>query len=59
MWLTRRANKTRDIIESNDGTVARLILRDGRPLTDEEDKAERQRLNDMLASPSDFAKHIK
>ena len=54
-----KGDRVRDIIESRDGTVARLILRDGKPLTDEQDKAERQRLNDMLANPSAFAKHVK
>ncbi len=57
--IDEKGNQTRDIIESKDGSVARLILRDGRALTDDEDKAERQRLNDMIASPSDYAKHIK
>lgn len=50
---------TRDLIESQDGSVARLILRNGRPLTEAEDKAERQRLNDMIVHPSDFARHVK
>ncbi len=54
-----KGDRVRDIIESRDGTVARLILKDGRPLTSEEDAAERDRLNDMIASPSDFAKHMK
>ena len=54
-----KGDMVRDVIESEAGSVARLILRDGRPLTEEEDKAERQRLNDMIASPSDFARHIK
>ncbi len=54
-----KGDRTRDMIESRDGTVARLILRNGIPLTEEEDKAERQRLNDMLASPAVFARHIK
>jgi hypothetical protein len=57
--VTEKGDQVRDIIESKDGTVARLILRDGKPLTEEEDHAERQRLNDMLASPSAFAKHVK
>jgi hypothetical protein len=52
-----KGDQVRDLIESRDGTVARLILRDGKPLTDEQDKAERQRLNEMLANPSAFAKH--
>jgi hypothetical protein len=57
--VDEKGDKVRDIIESKDGTVARLILRDGRPLTADEDTAERRRLNDMIASPSSFAKHIK
>lgn len=54
-----KGDYVRDVIESRDGTVARMILKDGRALTEEEDKAERQRLNDMIASPSDYAKHVK
>jgi hypothetical protein len=57
--IDEKGDQTRDLIESKDGSVARLILRDGRPLTDAEDKAEQQRLNNMIASPSDFARHIK
>ena len=34
-----------------EGKVPTLLI-DGRPLTEDEDKAERQRLNDMIASPS-------
>lgn len=54
-----KGDRVRDVIESKDGSVARMILKDGRPLTDDEDKDERKRLNDMLASPDEFAKHIK
>jgi hypothetical protein len=54
-----KGDQVRDVIESKDGSVARLILKDGHPLTDDEDKAERQRLNDMIASPSDYFKHVK
>jgi hypothetical protein len=57
--LDQKGDRDRDTIETRDGAVARLILRDGKPLTDEQDKAERQRLTDMLASPSAFAKHVK
>lgn len=56
--IDEKGDQMRDVIESKDGTVARLIMRNGRPLTDEEDQAERQRLADQLASPSAFAKHI-
>jgi hypothetical protein len=57
--LDEKGDQVRDIIECKDGTVARLILRDGRPLTADEDLAERRRLNDMIASPANFARHIK
>lgn len=57
--IDEKGDQVRDIIESKDGSVARLIFRDGKPLTEEQDKAERQRLTDMLASPSNYAKHIK
>jgi len=57
--INERGNQVRDVIESKDGTVARLILKDGKPLTPEQDKQERQRLNDMIASPAAFAKHAK
>jgi hypothetical protein len=57
--INERGDQVRDVIESKDGTVARLLLKDGKPLTPEQDKAERQRLNDMIASPTGFAKHVK
>jgi hypothetical protein len=50
---------TRDIIESRQGTVARLVARNGQPLTAQEDALERARLTEMLDSPSDFIKHHK
>lgn len=50
---------TRDVIESRQGTVARLVLRNGQPLTSEENAAELERLSDMLKSPKDFIKHHK
>lgn len=50
---------TRDTIESRDGAVARLIERDGKPITAEEDAAERKRLEDMLNAPADFLKKHK
>jgi hypothetical protein len=54
-----KGEQVRDVIESKDGTVARLILKENRPLTPEEDAAEHERLQAMLDSPSAFAKHIK
>jgi hypothetical protein len=57
--VNERGDQVRDVIESKDGTVARLILKDGKPLTAEQDKAERERLNDMIASPAAYSKHVK
>ncbi len=57
--VNERGTQVRDVIESKDGTVARLILKEGKPLTAEQDQAERQRLNDIIASPAAYAKHVK
>jgi hypothetical protein len=57
--INEKGDQVRDVVESKDGTVARLILKDGKPLSPEEDKGERQRLNDMIASPAAYAKHAK
>jgi hypothetical protein len=54
-----KGDQIRDVIESKDGTVARLIQRNGRGLTTEEDQAERERLEGVIVSPSNFFKHIK
>jgi hypothetical protein len=54
-----KGDQLRDVIESKDGSVARLIMRSGRPLTAEEDQAERDRLQAMLDSPASFARHMK
>ena len=57
--VNEKGTQVRDVIESKDGTVARLILKDGKPLTPDQDKAEQQRLNDIIASPAAYAKHVK
>ncbi|MCU1321368.1 MAG: hypothetical protein JWM43_1017 [Acidobacteriaceae bacterium] len=54
-----KGDQVRDVFESKDGTVARLILRDGRPLSTDEDKAERDRLKAMIDAPNDFLKHVR
>ena len=56
--IDRKGDQLRDEIETHDGTVARLIERDGHPLSHDEDVAERDRLNALIASPDDFFKHI-
>lgn len=57
--VDHKGDQLRDEVETHDGTVARLILRDGHPLGAEEDAAERARLNALISSPDDFFKHIR
>jgi hypothetical protein len=54
-----KGDTTRIQIESRQGDVARLIERNGHPITPTEDAAERDRLNTILTSPSDFLRHHK
>src|ERR1700759_3808575 len=46
-----KGSMVKEIIETKDGDVARLIERNGKPLPPEEEKAEVDRLNDLLAHP--------
>ncbi|MEO6802349.1 MAG: hypothetical protein ABI197_03780 [Granulicella sp.] len=57
--VDQKGDQVRDVIETKEGTVARLILRDGRPLTAEQDAAERERLSGMIDSPDLYMKHVK
>jgi hypothetical protein len=57
--IDEKGDHLRDQIETPEGSVARNIQQDGRPLTPDEDLAERDRLNALIASPSDFARHIR
>jgi hypothetical protein len=54
-----RRDELREVVESKDGTVARLLMRDGRPLTAEEDQAERDRLTGLLDHPAEFQRHVR
>ncbi len=54
-----KGDTTREVIESRDGTVARLVQRNGQPLTASEDRAEQQRLQEVLRSPADFIRRHK
>ena len=57
--VDEKGDQLRDQIETRDGSVARLIGRNGRPITPEEDAAERDRLKDLLDSPAMFARHVE
>lgn len=52
-----KGDTTREVIESRDGNVARMVQRNGSALTGEEDAAERDRLNEILQSPEVFLRH--
>jgi hypothetical protein len=54
-----KGDQVRDQIETPEGTVSRLIRRDGRALTPQEDSDERSRLNALASSPATFARHIR
>jgi len=62
-YLSRRVDErgdlVRDTIEAREGAVARLVSKEGRALTKEENEAECARLNATLEDPSGFLKHHK
>jgi len=57
--VDEKGDKVRDLIETPEGSVARLIEQDGKPLTPEQDAGERARLNDLISSPETFARHSR
>ena len=54
-----KGDQVREVIESKDGTVARVVKRGDRPLTPQEDAEEQSRLREMLDSPDAFRKHVQ
>jgi hypothetical protein len=54
-----KGDTLREIVETRDGTVARLIQRNGQPLTAADDAGERDRLNAEIADPDAFYRHHK
>lgn len=57
--VNQKGDRIRDVVESKDGSIARTLMEGGKPLSPEADEAERQRLQNLSASASDFAKHVK
>ncbi len=49
--IDSRSDTTRDVIETNDGDVSRLVAIDGRPLSAEANQAELNWLNDLATHP--------
>lgn len=59
-WIERRSQKgtrTEDQVETAEGPVTRLALSNGRPLSVEDQQAEESRLNRLLTSPAEQARH--
>lgn len=54
-----KGDQLREVMESKDGTVARVVRRGDRSLTADEDASERARLQEMLDSPEAFRKHVQ
>jgi hypothetical protein len=54
-----KGDQVRDVVESKDGSVARVMLRDAHAVSSDQDAEERQRLQEMLDSPRAFEKHIE
>ncbi len=52
--VDNKGDVVREVIESREGNIARLIGRNAAPLSPEENGAERERLEGILASPGDF-----
>lgn len=55
--VDRKGEVVREEIDTPQGTVARTILRGGQPLTADEDRDERNRLQAILNNPDDWLKH--
>ena len=49
--ITPRLSTTKELVETNDGLVARLIAVNGEPLSDSAEKKEQQRLDELLRDP--------
>ncbi len=54
-----KGETVREVIESKEGSVARLLERNGQPLTADENEAEKARLQAILDSPDAFLRHLR
>ena len=52
-----RGSSLKDVVETRQGFISRTIERNGSPLNGEQQQAEAQRLQSMLSSPDDMARH--
>ncbi len=61
-WVERRSQagtRVEEQVETADGPIARLALSDGRPLTPDAQQQEDDRLQHLLDSPDEQARHLK
>ena len=54
-----KSDTVRAEIETKSGTAARLVQRNGQPLTAVEDTAEQDRLREIMSHPEEFVRHHK
>jgi hypothetical protein len=61
-WVERRTPNGTSLteqVETAEGPVARLTLNDGRPLSPEAQQREQERLQQLLNSPTEQARHVR
>jgi hypothetical protein len=61
-WVERRSpagSRVEEQVETADGPIARLALSNGRPLTPKAQQQENDRLQHLLDSPDEQARHLK
>lgn len=56
---TPERDEVREVLETSDGTLARLIMTDGKPLSADQQRAEQDRLNRYINDPSQWQQRRK
>ncbi len=56
---TPERDEVREVLETSDGTLARLIMANGKPLSDDQQQAEEQRLSRYVNDPSQWQQRRK
>ncbi|MHB1021029.1 MAG: hypothetical protein ACYC46_12405 [Acidobacteriaceae bacterium] len=57
--IDETSNTTKEVIETKDGLLSRLVALDDKPLPPELERAQRARLQQLQAHPEGYAKHRK
>jgi hypothetical protein len=56
---TPQGSETRDMVETSKWLIGDLVLKNGQPLTPEQNRGEDERLRDLLTNPADLEKISK